>query len=390
MSKFHRNTKTIADIYKEFSKKALVVDNTYQRRAIWSVQDKVRFIETVLLDLVVPEVFFWTGELDEETGNRVTHIVDGQQRISAIVDFIEGSFLLMRKHLLNENSIQYADMDFSSLNGDAKKKIWSYNIPVVEIDHSFTRDNIIDVFYRLNLTNYSLNEQEKRNRLGGAFSDATQALSGLDFWADCNVFSSSDFKRMKDVEFCSSIYILAKEGVIDQTKTSRINDYYDAYSEAFDTDKKLYEKIEKSMEVIKQLADKMTVSFVSKKTQMYTLFSLIFKMLDKKEEFSDSVFERFKLFVTAYNSFRNEYDITFADHELRETNELVKKYKLASSEGINKYKNRMIRLETLYSICFERPDAIKEYLKKLDEIYEQHAKSSTDIKFENFDSEDLN
>ena len=389
MSKFHRNTKTVKDIYEEFSQNNLVIDNTYQRRAVWSTQDKVRFVETILLDLVVPEVFFWTGELDEETGKSITHIVDGQQRITAIVDFIDGAFSLTEKYLLSANSTHYANMDFTSLDGANKKKIWSFNIPVVEIHHSLAREDIIDLFYRLNLTTYNLNEQEKRNRLGGAFADAALALSGLDFWANCQVFSSSDFKRMKDVEFCSSIYILAKEGVIDQTKSSRINDYYDAYSGEFDSDTALFEKITKSIDVIMQLADKVTMSFVSKKTQMYTLFSMAFKMLDKGDTYSTSVFERFKLFVIAYNSFRNEYDIKFENEKQRKANEFIKRYKLASSEGINKYKNRMIRLEILYDICFDNPVEIKESLKELHKFYDECAKSSVEIKFESFDPEEL-
>ena len=73
------------------------------------------------------------------------------------------------------------------------------------------------MFYRLNLTNYSLNRQEKRNSKDSVFGDKCEALSTYDFWKKTKLFSSADAKRMKDVEYCCAIYILANEGIVDQT-----------------------------------------------------------------------------------------------------------------------------------------------------------------------------
>jgi uncharacterized protein with ParB-like and HNH nuclease domain len=36
----------------------LVVDDSYQRRSVWGEKDKIRLIETILLNLVIPELFF--------------------------------------------------------------------------------------------------------------------------------------------------------------------------------------------------------------------------------------------------------------------------------------------------------------------------------------------
>jgi hypothetical protein len=55
--------------------------------------------------------------------------------------------------------------------------------------------------------------------------------------------------------------------------------------------------------------------------------------------------------VSAYNLFRNEYEISFGDDTTNSVYESIRKYKLASSEGINKLQNRMIRYEQLYKIC---------------------------------------
>lgn len=387
---FHRNEKTVKDIYEDFINSRLTVDLSYQRRKVWLPQDKTRLIETILLELVIPEVFFWTSTIDAETGDMVTHIVDGQQRISSIVEFISGGFPLSSKYLMDKSIMEKSsDKFFIDLEPLEKTKIWQQKISVVNIDSSFTREHITQMFYRLNLTNYSLNEQEKRNSKESAFGDAAIALSEYDFWKNCKVFSSADARRMKDVEFCCSIYILASEGVVDQTNSKKINAYYDDFAEVFDSEFFLYGKIEKAMDIISSLNDKTTISFISKKAQIYSLFSVVFKMLDNGIAYSSELFERFKLFVLAYNRFRNEYEYVLISEAQQRTNEAIKKYKLASSEGINKLGNRMIRLETLYGICIDSPPSIKDTLMELEDLYEKQ-KTSGKVGFEPFDPEDIN
>ena len=41
-----------------------------------------------------PSVYFWNSETDPETGKAILHIVDGQQRITAIQNFVNGEFNL--------------------------------------------------------------------------------------------------------------------------------------------------------------------------------------------------------------------------------------------------------------------------------------------------------
>lgn len=392
---FNRNTKTISVIYEDFTRGRLVVDSSYQRRSVWNIQDKVRLIETILLDLIIPEVFFWPAAIDAESGKTYEHIVDGQQRLNAIIEFISGRddkddvFILANKYLLNDDIMERCgNKSFAELGEEDKKRIWRYQISVVEIDASFKKADITQMFYRLNLTNYSLNAQEKRNSQESAFGDAAEALSTLDFWKECKVFSSVDAKRMRDIEYCCSIYILANEGVVDQTNSKIINTYYDDYEVEFDSDKTLFKKIDKAIDTISRLRDKTTQTFISKKAQMYTLFSLMFKLYDNQIAYTDELFERFKLFVSAYNCFRNEFNIEFRDGALQKLNEDINKYKLASSEGINKIGNRVIRLEIIYKICVEGDVSIKRNLKELEKIYKAQDEGDK-IKFIAFDEEDF-
>lgn len=386
---FDRNKKRVEEIYKDFSAGKLIVDTAYQRRKVWIEQDKVRLIETILLGLVIPEVFFWPANINPDTGAMLTHIVDGQQRINAISEFISGEFKLNEKYLLNEEICNlYSNKYFNELDNEAKTSIWSYRVSVVEIDRSCTKEDITQMFYRLNLTNYSLNPQEKRNSLDSEFGDKADALSKLDFWKTSKLFSSTDAKRMKDVEYCCSIFILANEGINDQTNGKKINDYYDDYKDSFDEDDILINKIYNAIEIIKGLTDKSTIQFVSKKAQMYSLFCLSFKMEEDKIPINQEIFEKFKLFVMAYNRFRNEFDISFQNPQYRNCYENIKKYKLASSEGINKIGNRVIRFEILYKICIESSEETKDCLKQLSIKFDELLKSK-ETTFDQLENDDL-
>lgn len=369
MDFFDRTKKTVKSIYDDFKKGKLVVDPSYQRRHVWLEQDKVRLIETILMGLIIPEVFFWPASIDPETGDSVTHIVDGQQRIDAIVDFIEGQYKLVARYFLDKHMKEtYGNLGFSELPPDAKSAIWTYKISVVDIDKSWSKDQIMTMFYRLNLTEYSLNEQERRNSKVSAFGDKAEALAKLDFWSKMRVFSATDARRMKDTEYCCSIYILAKEGIIDQTNSKRINQYYDDYAEKFDEDGSLTNRILAAMEILEQLTDMSMLSFVSKKAQMYTMFCLAFRLIDDGSGYSENVYIKLKLFIEAYNLFRNEYELAFEDEKMSLLFEAIKKYKLATSEGINKYQNRVIRYEQICRVCVLSEEGMTETLTSMIEI----------------------
>lgn len=122
---------------------------------------------------------------------------------------------------------------------------------------------------------------------------------------------------------------------------------------------------------------------------MYTLFSFVFKLIDDNKEYKEDMFGKFKAFVFAYNLFRNEYDIDFPNDELRSINEGIKKYKLASSEGINKLGNRMIRFQTLYSFCVESPSSIKEQFSELAGLYQNQRQKGDALQYDALDREDM-
>lgn len=348
---FNRNNLGIRDVYQKTIDEDYVVDDSYQRRKVWTDKDKTRLIETILLNSVIPEVFLWPAELDPETGRTITHIVDGQQRISSIVDFIAGNFSLKTSALLN-NSIKerYGNMKFSDLPPEAKSIIWSYNLSIVNIDRECTEDDIRDMFYRLNITDYKLNEQEKRHSTGSYFGEVAQRLSDQEFWHDMGVFSSVDVKRMKDVEFSANILVLADEGIVDQTTNTKLSNVYEDFKNEYPNELKNIDLIENAMNNIYSLKNENTQQFLSRKTQLYTMFSLMFYLEESKISMDPTFAKRFELFVETYKKNKNDISESDVPDTLRHLFKLMNSYRLASSEGVNKISNRTLRFGVLKKI----------------------------------------
>ena len=97
-----------------------------------------------------------------------------------------------------------------------------------------TRPEIINMFRRLNLTDYNLNSQEKRNSLSGEFASLARQLSDLPIWEKYKLFNNVDVKRMKDVEFCASLILLFRSGIIDQSDQKALNRAYEDLQVKYD------------------------------------------------------------------------------------------------------------------------------------------------------------
>lgn len=355
MFNFTDNRKSIKEISSMFEEASLIVDDTYQRRSVWSEKDKIRLVETVLLNLIIPVLFFWKADTDPETGASITHIVDGQQRVKAICSFINNEFKLKPQFLLDEMAKKkYSNKYFRDLYAEDKKSFWNYQLMVIDIDPTATRNDIITMFNRLNLTDYNLNDQEKRNSMSGEFAALARELSDAPIWEERHLFTTTDVKRMKDVEFCASLILLYRKGIIDQTDQTALNQAYEELQSGYkDAENDKY-AVFAAIDLLPQffISEEVT-KFLKKKTQLYTLFSVIFYMQRNSLSVSEIQLQNLQNFVDLYAVFNNDMDLTNQiDENEKVLFDWLKKYKLASSEGLNKHTNRMIRYNVMKDFMF--------------------------------------
>ena len=174
---YSRSEQKVQEVYRDFVNGSLMVDESYQRRSVWLERDKVRLIETMLLGLIIPELYFWDADTDADSGLTITHIVDGQQRVKSIVEFIDNKLKLQKEFLIEDFAKEnFGDKYFKDLDGEIKKQIWTYNLSIIRIQNK-EMDEIRKIFYRVNLTNYSLNDQERRHSNSwGKFADLTSEI----------------------------------------------------------------------------------------------------------------------------------------------------------------------------------------------------------------------
>jgi hypothetical protein len=81
------NPKSIQTIYSWYSEGKLWVNRRYQRKLVWTLEEKQKLIESILRKYPVPAILL----AERETGHY--EVIDGLQRLFTIISFVEQSFV---------------------------------------------------------------------------------------------------------------------------------------------------------------------------------------------------------------------------------------------------------------------------------------------------------
>ena len=82
-------SESIQRIYNFYLEKKLIVNRRYQRKLVWSIDEKASFIDSIMREYPVPIILL--AEIINED-NTELEIIDGMQRLNAITSFIENEF----------------------------------------------------------------------------------------------------------------------------------------------------------------------------------------------------------------------------------------------------------------------------------------------------------
>lgn len=327
----------------------LTVDNSFQRNYVWLEKHQIKLIETILLGFPIPEIYLWQKETDADSGTMKYSVIDGQQRLGAILDFISDEFSLNSSVIDEENlKLDFVGKTFSQLSPEHKSAIWKFKLSIRLVSDAVQRRDVVKMFLRLNSTNMTLNPQELRNaEFEGLFLNAANEIAENDFWTKHGIFSLKDLRRMNDIQFISSILMFLRLGIGEDTTQENFNKVYDLYNEEYnekDEDQKLvYHIISECEKVINN--DKEIERFLRKKTHLYTLFLIIYYFIKKQNGVNPKQIDGYKNFVTAYN------DLEAANRIFdKQTVEEILEYKKLSSTGTQGKSNRMRRNDILKKI----------------------------------------
>jgi hypothetical protein len=187
--------KRVREVLKSVRDGTLIPKPDFQRRLVWTSKDKDRFIETVLKGYPFPEIYICNGEVDIDTGEGTQLLVDGLQRVSTLSEYFNG-----------DRTISHNLAPPYAMLADHEKTAFLEYVVVVRDLGQLSKEEVVEVFKRLNSTQYTLREMEVNNAIyDGELKRFCEAVSEHEFFEQHRVFSASDRKRMGDVAFCLSI-----------------------------------------------------------------------------------------------------------------------------------------------------------------------------------------
>jgi len=126
-----------------------------QREYVWDNGRASRLIESFILNIPVPPIYF------AETEDAILQIIDGHQRVRSIVRFFKNEFALSGLRVMSE----YLRKRFHELPEREQHFLKTRSIRAIVISHESHPNMKFEVFERLNTGGIALNAQELRNSL---------------------------------------------------------------------------------------------------------------------------------------------------------------------------------------------------------------------------------
>ncbi|MFJ6156616.1 DUF262 domain-containing protein [Pseudarthrobacter sp. NPDC092184] len=207
---------------------SLELSPKFQRRPVWKAASKSYFIDSLLRGFPVPPIHIRLGMRNK---GAYREIIDGQQRLRAVFDFVRGKYRLSRTL-----EAPWAGMAFKDLDVEQAERLMMYKF------HAFEYDNVADatileIFARINTYSVALSRQELRNgKYFGVFKTAMYEIARehLEFWRSSRLFSEVGIARMQEVEFVSELSILLMDGL--QDKKTSVDSFYSSLDDEWGRD----------------------------------------------------------------------------------------------------------------------------------------------------------
>lgn len=159
------------------------LDPPYQREGgVWKPDARSVLVDSIINGLDLPKLYF-----EAATSRRVGPeglayqyaVIDGKQRLGAILAFLAGELALPADFIYFEDeTVKAAGMTLTSLEEKyplLARRFVDYELPIVRVTTD-SGDLIEEMFQRLNAST-SLNAAERRNALTGPTRDAANALA---------------------------------------------------------------------------------------------------------------------------------------------------------------------------------------------------------------------
>lgn len=182
--RYQVRSREIVDLVSAMRSSRLTLSPYFQRNLVWRDTHKRDFIDTILKGYPFPQIFLARGPIDLETMVACQCVVDGQQRLNTIREFIG-------------DKLDVGGRLFSEFSPKEKEEFLKYEVAVIDFDLDAGDGRLKEVFHRLNRTYYSLSAIEK---ISSEYSASEFLLVGRVLCGEISAKSDRSDDEMADEE----------------------------------------------------------------------------------------------------------------------------------------------------------------------------------------------
>jgi hypothetical protein len=178
------SSKLISNLYELYMNNQIVVNRRYQRKLVWTLEEKQKLIQSILDSYPIPAVIL------NKINNGTYEVIDGLQRLNAVMAFAEQEFPTLDGEYFEIEQMQYAKLRsiegvFEAKDKETEKimslqsasKFPTYAMSVLEISNA-SEDEIDEIFRRINTYGHQLSNQERRQAgVQGEFPDFVREIA---------------------------------------------------------------------------------------------------------------------------------------------------------------------------------------------------------------------
>lgn len=267
------NRYSVAELLEMLDRRDLKINREYQRGSgLWPSGARSYFIDTVIGGFPFPNLYMYEFI---QSGRVKKELIDGQQRLLTIRDFVCGEFAL-------GSETRHPGLRYSSMEEDVREKFTAYPIPV-NVVRDARKDEIIQMFRRMNAYTLPLNSAEKRHStFNGHFRWFINELNAelSEFFLEFNVFTKRQMLRMADAEFLSDCVLAMERGIIS-TSPGHLRSLYKKYDDQFSNATLYKQRIRFAFEYVRDHFSGLRKSYMMKP---YSLLSLLTAIIHARYE----------------------------------------------------------------------------------------------------------
>ena len=220
MKSWNSSPHPISDIRDWQRNGRLEIRPDFQRKEVWSDAAKIMLMDTILRGIPMPKIFV-SSTLHDDVIYRT--VIDGQQRISAILGYLKDQFPLNKPY-----AGEFQGMLFSQLPDEVRNAFLQYRIDFNEAIE-FSDEELRETYSRLNKYSIALTKQElRRADFPGDFLRLSEDLALSDFLDSSKIFTVANRRRSADVEFVSELLAALVAG--PQDKRDSLDSFYLLYA----------------------------------------------------------------------------------------------------------------------------------------------------------------